>query len=128
MEARFAGPLVGGIRMAPGWVVVWEGGGAGVGVRVTPAGSTGTAAEKGSGAWSGNCEREFSFRVGRYRDEVVQAARHPCDVVGEEATLLRLDGRVAGVGTGACGPAVRADLMVPVEEMEFGFYLEAVGV
>jgi beta-galactosidase len=41
---------------------------------------------------------------------------------------LRLDGRVAGVGTAACGPGVREDLLVPVEEMEFGFRLEAVGV
>jgi beta-galactosidase len=134
MEARYDVPQEGGNRMGTRWVVVRESGGAGVGVRVTPTGGSSAAGgggddvEKGSGGWSENCEREFSFRVGRYRDEVVQAAKHPCDLVGVEATLLWLDGRGAGVGTGACGPAVRADLMVPVEEMEFGFCLEAVGV
>jgi beta-galactosidase len=63
-------------------------------------------------------EEGFSFWVGRYRDGVVQAARHPSHLVGQEeegVTLVRLDGRVAGVGTGAVG------------EMRFGFCLEAVG-
>jgi beta-galactosidase len=112
-------PQEGGNRMGTRWVSLREPGGAGAGVRVT------ASAE---GEWSANCEREFSFKVGRYSDKAVQAARHPCDLVEEDATLLRLDGRVAGVGTGACGPAVREDLMVPVEEMEFGFCLEPVGV
>ncbi|KAL2021392.1 hypothetical protein VTK56DRAFT_7257 [Thermocarpiscus australiensis] len=110
-----------GNRMGTRWVCVREpgGGGGGCGIRAVAAGE-----EK----WSGNCERRFSFRVGRYSDRAVQAARHPCDLVEEDATLVRLDGRVAGVGTGACGPGVREDLLVPVEEMRFGFVLEPVGV
>ncbi|KAL1843856.1 hypothetical protein VTJ49DRAFT_7207 [Mycothermus thermophilus] len=114
-------PQEGGNRMATRWVSIRDSSAAGTGLRVTPALPE---------LWSENCEREFSFWVGKYRDETVQEARHPCDLEGkeEEATLMRLDGRVAGVGTAACGPGVREDLLVKVEEMEFGFYLEAIGV
>lgn len=66
----------------------------------------------------------FSFVAGRHSAETLQAARHPTDLVEEEATLLRLDVEVAGVGTGACGPAVREDLMVRCKDMSFGFELE----
>lgn len=111
-------PQEGGNRMGTRWVSVREPGAGGAGVRVITAGMAGEE-------WQGE---GFSFRLGRYADRVVEAARHPCDLVEEEATLLRLDARVAGVGTGACGPAVREDLRVPVESMEFGFRLEAVGV
>ncbi|KAH7313558.1 glycosyl hydrolases family 2, TIM barrel domain-containing protein [Stachybotrys elegans] len=68
----------------------------------------------------------FSFKASRQRDEVVQAARHPPDLVDENATLLRLDAKVAGVGTAACGPGVRDDLLVKTEEISFGFELEAI--
>ncbi|KAL2137320.1 hypothetical protein VTI74DRAFT_5051 [Chaetomium olivicolor] len=114
-------PQEGGNRMGTRWVAVREPGGAGSGVRVT---STGVGGERSGGSE----DRGFSFRVSRFSDKVVQAARHPCDLVEEEATLLRLDGRVAGVGTGACGPGVREDFLVKVEEMEFGFRLEPLGV
>ncbi len=109
-------PQEGGNRMGTRWI------------RIEGEGGGGLRASAGAAQWSENCEREFSFKVGRYGDAAVQAAKHPCDLVEEEATLLRLDARVAGVGTAACGPGVREDLLVPVEEMEFGFCLEAVGL
>lgn len=122
MHTPYEVPQENGNRMGTRWVSVRESGGGagGSGVRVV-------AADDG-GTWSGNCERQFSFAVSRFSDRAIQEAAHPCDLVEEPATLLRLDGRVAGVGTGACGPAVREDLMVPVEEMAFGFQLQAVGV
>jgi beta-galactosidase len=66
----------------------------------------------------------FSFVASRYSAETIHAARHPPDLVQEDATLLRLDVEIAGVGTGACGPAVREDLMVRCRERSFGFELE----
>lgn len=78
-------------------------------------------------AWTREEWRRFSWKAGRYSDEVVQEAKHPCDLVEDDATLLRLDARVAGVGTGACGPGVREDLLVKTEAMKFGFVLERVG-
>lgn len=71
-------------------------------------------------------EHGFSFLASRHSAEVIQAAKHPQDLVEADATLLRLDVKVAGVGTGACGPAVRDDLMVKVEETSFGFELESI--
>lgn len=70
----------------------------------------------------------FSWAASNHTIETVHAARHPPDLVEEDATLLRLDYRVAGVGTAACGPGVREDLLVKVEEMKFGFVLESVGL
>jgi beta-galactosidase len=103
-------PQEDGNRMASRWVAVTEAQGAGL--RVT-----------------GGVEGQFSWRASRYADENVQAASHPCDLVEEEdTTLLRLDAKVAGVGTAACGPGVREDLLVKTEEIKFGFVLEPVGV
>lgn len=70
----------------------------------------------------------FSWVASNNSIQNVHAARHPPDLVREDATLLRLDHKVAGVGTAACGPGVREDLLVKVEEMKFGFVLESVGL
>lgn len=70
----------------------------------------------------------FSFVASNHSSEIIHSAKHPPDLVEEDATLLRLDYKVAGVGTAACGPGVREDLLVKVEEMRFGFVLESVGL
>ncbi|KAK7738309.1 Beta-galactosidase (Lactase) [Cytospora paraplurivora] len=70
----------------------------------------------------------FSWAASNHSTKTIQDARHPPDLVEEDATLLRLDYQVAGVGTGACGPGVREDLLVKVEEIRFGFVLESVGL
>lgn len=70
----------------------------------------------------------FSWVASNHSAETIQSARHPPDLVEEEATLLRLDYKVAGVGTAACGPGPREDHLVKVEEMAFGFVLESVGL
>ncbi|KAL8302828.1 hypothetical protein RB597_002955 [Gaeumannomyces tritici] len=69
----------------------------------------------------------FSFVARRYADANVEEARHPCDLAEVDATLVRLDAKVAGVGTAACGPGVREDLLVKVDELSFRFELERVG-
>lgn len=53
--------------------------------------------------------------------ETIQPTRHPPDLVGENATMLRLGVKV---GTKACGPTVREDLMSGCKEVSFGFGLE----
>lgn len=70
----------------------------------------------------------FDWVASNHSIETLHAARHPPDVVEEDATLLRLDYKVAGVGTAACGPGVREDLLVKTEEMSFKFVLESVGL
>lgn len=73
-------------------------------------------------------EGGFSWVASNHSAETIQNARHPPDLVEEDATLLRLDYKVAGVGTAACGPGVREDLKVKCEEISFGFVLESVGL
>jgi beta-galactosidase len=66
----------------------------------------------------------FSFLASHHRDSTINDARHPPDLKEDDAVFIRLDAKVAGVGSGACGPAVRQDLMVKTEETTFGFLLE----
>ncbi|KAJ4255255.1 Beta-galactosidase (Lactase) [Fusarium falciforme] len=68
---------------------------------------------------------KFNWTATRHSAKTVQAAKHPCDLVEEDATILRLDAEVAGVGTGACGPGVAEHHLVGLRETEFGFKLEA---
>lgn len=70
----------------------------------------------------------FSWVASNHSSDTIHSAKHPPDLVEDEATLLRLDYKVAGVGTAACGPGVREDLLVKVEEMNFGFVLESIGL
>ncbi|KAK7422544.1 Beta-galactosidase (Lactase) [Neonectria punicea] len=71
-------------------------------------------------------DAEFSFVASRNSVDNVQAAEHPPDLVEEDATLLRVDAKVAGVGTAACGPGVRDDLLVKSEVTGFKFKIERV--
>ncbi|ETS85923.1 hypothetical protein PFICI_03948 [Pestalotiopsis fici W106-1] len=68
----------------------------------------------------------FSWAAGRYSAKALEKAKHPCDLVPEDATLLSLSSRVAGVGSAACGPGVREDLQVKTVDDEFEFVLEAI--
>jgi beta-galactosidase len=105
-------PQEGGNRMKTRWVSITDVQGGGL--RAKP--------------WDPELNQDFSFRAARYADQTVQDAKHPCDLVEEDGTLLRLDYKVAGVGTAACGPGVREDLLVKTEEMSFGFIIEPIGV
>lgn len=51
-------------------------------------------------------QRLFEWGLSKYSAETLETAKHPCDLIGKEekAVLLRLDKKMAGVGTGACGP------------------------
>ncbi|KAK8044814.1 hypothetical protein PG993_004838 [Apiospora rasikravindrae] len=104
-------PQENGNRMASRWVRVGDH--YGVGIKATLAE---TGEEKGDG---------FSWTATRYSPEVLEKAKHPCDLVPADATLLNLAYKVAGVGTAACGPGVRDDLTVKVREEEFEFVLES---
>lgn len=109
-------PQEGGNHLETRYVKLTEG--YGRGIRATPADAA---------LWSEEEWRQFSFQVSHYKTETVQNAAHPCDLFEEDATLLRLDARVAGVGTAACGPNVREDLKVHVGDFKFAFVLERVG-
>lgn len=68
----------------------------------------------------------FSFAASHHSAKTIQAARHPTDLVEDDAVYLRLDAKTAGVGTAACGPGVRDDDLVKTEPIKFQFRLEHV--
>jgi beta-galactosidase len=73
---------------------------------------------------NGELDARFSRAPSRYSTETVERADHPRDLMEEDCTFIRLDDRVAGVGTGACGPEVRDEHRVHVEPMDFAFRLD----
>ncbi|KAF6784602.1 glycosyl hydrolase family 2, partial [Colletotrichum musicola] len=116
LHQHYEVPQEGGNHLEARYVRLTEGHGRGI--RATPADAS---------LWTEEDWRRFSFQVSRYSTATVENAAHPCDLFEDDATLLRLDARVAGVGTAACGPNVREDLKVHVEDFKFGFVLERVG-
>ncbi|KAJ6783546.1 hypothetical protein PWT90_05587 [Aphanocladium album] len=68
----------------------------------------------------------FSFAASRICPRIVHAAAHPTDLIEGDAIFLKLDYAVSGVGTAACGPGVRPDLLVKCEEAKFSFQFDMV--
>ncbi len=116
LQTKYDVPQENGNRMRTRWVQLSEPHGRGIRI---------VAGDKAD--WSDEKDRRFSFAASNHSAAAIQRAAHPCDLVEEDAPLLRLDAKVAGVGTGACGPRVGEDLMVPTEELKFAFLLEATG-
>ena len=70
----------------------------------------------------------FQWGASRHHAAKLEAARHPCDLVEEDATLLKLNAEVAGVGSAACGPDVSEEFQVKCRDIEFGFLLQPIGL
>lgn len=119
LQTRYDVPQEGGNRMGTRWVSF-----------ASPSPPSSATKEK-KPTLRATAPTPFSFQASRYRASVIENAKHPCDLAGKEegATLLRLDHAVAGVGTAACGPGPREDMLVKLEEgktWEFEFLLEVV--
>jgi beta-galactosidase len=71
---------------------------------------------------------KFHWGAGGHTAKSLEDAKHPCDLVEEDATLLKLNAEVAGTGTAACGPGVREEFEVKCREMEFEFLLQPLGL
>ncbi|KAJ6444050.1 2-dehydropantoate 2-reductase [Purpureocillium lavendulum] len=107
MQVSYDVPQENGNRSRTRWVEVTKRGESSSGIRAIRVGD----------------ESFFDFAASHHSADTIQNAKHPIDLVEEDATLLRLDAKVAGVGTAACGPGVREDLLVKCEEISFGFEL-----
>lgn len=104
-------PQENGNRMDTRWLEILDAGG--VGFKATMKGSQRTP-------------DMFHFAASRYSARELERARHAPDLKKDDAVHLRLDLDVAGVGTGACGPATNQEDLVKCEEAEFEIYLEPV--
>ncbi|TVY89080.1 Beta-galactosidase [Lachnellula willkommii] len=118
LETAYEHPQENGNRVDTRWVTIADLQGAGL--RVTR--------EVEHAHIAPDIERTFQWSAGRYTAAALEAAKHPCDLVAQDATLLELNAEGAGVGSAACGPGVAEEFQVKCCEMEFGFLLEKVGV
>ncbi|KKA25995.1 hypothetical protein TD95_002707 [Thielaviopsis punctulata] len=109
MHTHYDVPQEGGNRMGARWAELTNSHGRGL--RVIP-----KQQEKGG----------FNLKVGRWSDKMVEEAKHPVDLKEEDATLVRLDIKVAGVGTAACGPGVKEEYKVTPGNYVFGYDFEVV--
>jgi beta-galactosidase len=110
LHTHYDVPQENGNRMEARWLTLRDAKSPSIGLKAT---------RLGTGEQS-----HFSFVVSRHRDDTIQKAKHPHNLFEEDATLFRLDAKVAGVGTAACGPGVREDLLVKTEEVSFNFLIE----
>ncbi|KAH6975366.1 glycosyl hydrolases family 2, TIM barrel domain-containing protein [Ilyonectria sp. MPI-CAGE-AT-0026] len=110
LQVPYDVPQENGNRLETRWVSLTDPRSEGTGIRVS--------------RLDGGDDAEFSFVASRNSVDNVQAAEHPPDLVEGDATYLRVDAKVAGVGTAACGPGVREDLLVKTEETGFKFKIE----
>jgi beta-galactosidase len=85
-------------------------------------------AETGFGLQSRRLDdkQPFSWSAGYHRPEALDAAKHPCDLIEENALLLRLDVATAGVGSAACGPGIGEDVQVKCQATSFAIELRRV--
>lgn len=103
-------PQENGNRMETRWVELLNGHGKGV---------RATMKRDGKTSW-------FNWAAGKYSPETLLKAKHPCDLVKEDAVLWRVDAEVAGVGSAACGPGVSEEHQVKCAEVEFEVRFESV--
>ena len=72
-------------------------------------------------AESAGATQSFSLSASHYRSHALEAARHPYQLQKSDTTLVHLDYKNTGLGTGSCGPA-----LVPpyrFDERQFTFEL-----
>ena len=114
LQTPYDVPQENGNRMDSRWLKLT--GNTGAGIQATPMAAGGAGSRPLA---------SFSWAASHHSPETIESAKHPPDLFEEDATILRLDAKVAGVGTAACGPGVREHQLVTVEEMSFGFKIES---
>jgi len=65
----------------------------------------------------------FDFRVSHYSSKQLTEAMHTDELVKEDATHIRIDYKVSGVGSNACGPELLPKYRLSEKEIYFGFSL-----
>ncbi|KAJ5165000.1 Glycoside hydrolase family 2 N-terminal [Penicillium coprophilum] len=70
----------------------------------------------------------LSWAASQYSDKTIEEARHPCDLIKDDVIFVRLDDKVAGVGSAACGPGPMDEHLVKVQDMTFSMLLEPVSL
>lgn len=74
--------------------------------------------------WKFVSAKPFQFCALPYSDRNIEEARHVNELRRNQNIQVHLDAEQAGVGTATCGPGVRSDYRIKVEEKTFEFVIE----
>ena len=66
-------------------------------------------------------ENDFEFNVSKYSANTLYKAKHTDELVTDGKTHLRIDYKVSGVGSAACGPALLEKYQLNEKEITFRF-------
>lgn len=75
------------------------------------------------GALTVHAGKPFQFSAVPYSDANIDAAKHINELSKDGLVTVHLDAEQTGVGTATCGPDVLPKYRIPVEPLDFTFYL-----
>jgi beta-galactosidase len=71
-----------------------------------------------------SAEKEFEFNVSNYTSEMLTKAMHTDELVENENTIVRIDYKNSGIGSGSCGPELLGQYRLNEKEITFEFSIE----
>lgn len=69
-------------------------------------------------------DERFSFNASQYTQEELAAKRHNFELEKCGSSVVCVDGRMAGVGSNSCGPALAEKYRVPLPKISAGYRIE----
>lgn len=69
-------------------------------------------------------DERFSFNASQYTQEELAAKRHNFELEKCGSSVVCVDGRMAGVGSNSCGPALAEKYRVPLPKVSAGYRIE----
>ena len=68
-------------------------------------------------------EKEFEFSVSHYNSHSLDKATHIDELIKDDATNIRIDYKVSGIGSNSCGPKLDEKYQLKNEDIDFSFYI-----
>ncbi len=68
-------------------------------------------------------ENEFEFNVSHYNSIHLDEAKHINELKKDDATNVRIDYKVSGIGSQSCGPKLFEHYQLKEEDIEFSFFI-----
>ena len=67
---------------------------------------------------------EFEFNVSHYSPEAIYKAKHTDELVKDGHTVVRIDYKNSGIGSGSCGPQLMEKYQFNDKRVNFSFYIK----
>ena len=69
-------------------------------------------------------EKEFEFNVSHFNSYSLDKAKHIDKLIKDDATNIRIDYKVSGIGSQSCGPRLMEKYQLTKDEnIDFSFYI-----